>query len=250
MGDVLDVDDAAGTVRTAGDLTGRGVGFECGPQTPPGTFIYDSDGSVTVRFKVAGQSPAGFAGLAQADAGAMISFDRASSVFVVFSEVTQTGMADTRSVAADIVRRYWAGSWDDRLAAVTDVVSAASATVLAASKGGASAELRAAASVGAGPLALADLAGGVTVATSKSVGLQWTGSAVTPFHRVVRLSRNWMNRIEVRYGAKQPGRGASPVPVPAIVVEEAHDDPGSVLEQVQADAQLPFNDEPTPRKGA
>ena len=248
VGDAFDT--SGGTLRTAGDLAGRGVTFDLTAAAPAATFTYDSNGSASVRFKLAGDLPIppGFSALTKADAGALVEFGRSSSVLVVYSGLTQQGMSDTRSVAEDLVRQYWKGSWPEELVGVTDVVSAAGGTVLAAAGSGASAELRASAGVGAGPITLLDLAGSVTVARAAQVGLQWVGSDVTPFYRVVRLKRTWLNNVKTQYGPRQPGLGAAPGAVPPILVEEARDEPEQVLERVPAGEQPAPPTEPAERR--
>src|SRR5687767_6996815 len=61
VGDALDT--SGGTVRTAGDVTGRGVAFAVSATAPAATFTYDSNGSAAVRFKLAGAVPQGFSAL-------------------------------------------------------------------------------------------------------------------------------------------------------------------------------------------
>jgi hypothetical protein len=250
VGDVFDT--SGGTLRTAGDLATRQVSFQTSAPAPAAAFTYDSNGSAVVRFKLAGGIPDGFSALTEADAGALVEFESASAVLVIYSGLTQQGMSDTYSVAGDLVRRYWNGTWPEELAGVTDVVTAAGGTVLAAAGSGAAAELRAAAAAGAGPIALVDLAGRVTVARSSHVGLQWVGSNVTPFYRVVRLKHTWLGNIKALYGPRAPGRGAAPEPVPPLLVEEARDDPDQVLESVPAAEQptLPAEQEAEPDREA
>ena len=60
--------------------------------------------------------------------------------------------------------------------------------------------------------------------------MQWVGTDVTPFYQVFRLKRTWLAQIKADYGPRQPGKGAAPEPVPPLLVEEAGDDPGQVLE--------------------
>ncbi|GAA1026273.1 hypothetical protein GCM10009557_03400 [Virgisporangium ochraceum] len=158
---------------------------------------------------------------------------------MVFHGLTQTGVSDTVGLAGALVRRYWAGGWDDGLLAVTDVVAARSGTVLAAARHGASAELRVSATLGA-PLRLADLATDAAVVRRSFLGLEWVGRDVTPFYRVVRLRKSWLGRLREDYGPRAPGRGAAPVPVPPLLLEQAHDDPDLVVETMSAAEQAPF----------
>lgn len=111
VGDVYDI-DAVGAVRRAGTLATRNIAFSCDPGGPAAAFTYDSAGTAKIRLKAAGSSADGFSALAAADAGALVTFDRASSVLVILDSVTQQGMTDTRSVAAALVKEYWAGRWE------------------------------------------------------------------------------------------------------------------------------------------
>jgi hypothetical protein len=237
LGDVFDTSD--GNLRRAGDLVGRAIGFDSVAGTPAASFTYDSEGSVSTKFKLAGSVPQGFSALTEMDAGALVEFTGEASVLVLYDGLTQEGFSDIRSVAADLARLYWAGRWDTGLVAVSDVVAAAAGTVLTAERRGASAELRVTASAAAGPVSLIDLAGNVSVARSTSVGMHWAGPDVTPFYRVVRLRKTWLAGIKTAYGSRQPGRGAAPGPVPPLVIDEARDDPAAVLESVTEDEQPP-----------
>ena len=235
VGDVFDT--AGGTLRTAGDLTERKVGFASSPGSPPGNFVYDSNGAVSVRFKSAGSVPPVFSALAELDIGALIEFRHGSSAFVVYRDLIQEGFSDTRSVATNLARLYWDGRWGTELVAVSDVVCAAAGTVLIATQREASAELRATASAGPGPLSLFDLAGDVTFERWTHLDLKWVGSALTPFYRVVRLRKTWLDHIETAYGSKQPGRGAAPQAIPPLVLDEAHDHPAAILEDASQSQQ-------------
>lgn len=244
LGDVFDT--SGGILRTAGDLTGRGIGFGSAPGTPAASFTYDAKGSVSTKFKLAGSVPQGFSALAEMDAGALVEFTGAASVLVLYNGLTQEGFSDTRSIASELARLYWDGRWDTELVAVSDVVAATAGTVLTAAQRGASAELRVTAAAQAGPVSLIDLAGNVAFARSTSVGMQWAGPDVTPFYRVVRLRKTWLARIKTAYGSRQPGRGAAPAPVPPLIVEEARDDPATVLESAPEDEQPPGFDGAAP----
>ncbi|MFE1292459.1 hypothetical protein [Streptomyces sp. NPDC058751] len=237
LGDVLH--DADGRVRTAGTLVDRGIAFDSRPGTPENTYKHDAQGSVSVSLKAAGSAADGFASLAVADAGARIGFTKGNTAFVVYDGLTETTVADTRALASALVSRGWE-DWDDSLLAVTGVVAAASGTVLTTTESGAFAELRVRA--GAGPVqpVLADLAGNASIEGRQALGLEWLGTDLTPFFRVVRLRKAWFGKVRKDYGPRQPGRGAAPVPVPPVLLEEAQDDPGAVLEDVSPAEQPPL----------
>ncbi|QKZ17631.1 hypothetical protein [Streptomyces chartreusis] len=236
VGQVLENVD--GMVRTAGTLTERGIPFAPHPGTPHNNYTYDTQGSASLQFKAAGVAMDGLAALAVADFGARVTFEKGNSALIVYRGLTETGVADVRALAAALVQRGW-DDWDDTLLAVTDVVAADSGIVLTAAESGASVELRLQANAGQAQLGLADLAGQTSVAWRRRLGLEWLGTDTTPFFRVVRLRKTWFGKVEKDYGPRQPGRGAAPVPVPPVLLEEAYDDPASVLETVASEEQPP-----------
>jgi hypothetical protein len=103
LGDVFDTAD--GKQRRAGDLTSRGIGFDSAPGTPAASFTYDSNSSVSVKFKLSGGTPQGFSALSELDAGALVEFTGEASVLVLYNGLTQVGFSNIRSVAADLTRR-------------------------------------------------------------------------------------------------------------------------------------------------
>ncbi len=166
-----------------------------------------------------------------------MTFRRASSALVLYQGLTQTGLDNVPQVAADMARLYWDGKWTAELVVVTEVIAVASGTALTATVKAASAELRASAQAGIGPDKPIDLAGKVEVATSKNLGLKWTGTEITPFYRVFRLKTTWRNKLDTDYGPRQPGRGAVPTPIPPKVIDDAQASPESVIEDMPAEEQ-------------
>lgn len=93
LGDVFDRSD--GTQRLAGNLADRKITYGTAQGTPPASFSYDAQGSVTAQFKAAGSTPQGFSALTKADAGALVQFARAESVLAVYGNLTQEGFPTT-----------------------------------------------------------------------------------------------------------------------------------------------------------
>jgi hypothetical protein len=243
LGDVFE--RSGGVLRRAGSLAGRNVTFATAPGGPPASFLYDAQGSITAHFKLSGASPQGFSALAKADAGARLHFDHAESVLAVYGALTQEGFSDYPAVAAELSRLYWDGRWTTDHLAVGDVIMAATGLVATATKSGASAELRVSATAAAGPVSLLELAGAAEFAVTDQVGMQWTGTQVTPFYRVLGLRKTWLNRLVEEYGRPQPGQGAAPVPVPPLALSEARADPDAVLERLPQDV-VPADDAAAP----
>lgn len=217
----------------AGGLADRGIEAKPGPAGAPGDITYDAGGTVAVRFKAAGVAAQGFSSVAAAEAGALVEFRDEHSALIVYTGLEQSGLADLAELADSLVRRLWQGDWDPDLLVVSDVIAARAGTVLVADRAGASAELRLEGAVGPGPLQLVDLAGRGAFSASSRLGLNWTGTNLTPCYRVVRVRRTWLNRVREEYGTPQPGRGLAAGPVPPLLLDEARDEAGAVIEHVE-----------------
>ncbi|WP_306323883.1 MULTISPECIES: hypothetical protein [unclassified Streptomyces] len=221
---------------TAGTLAGHGMEAKAGPAGAPGDITYDAGGTVAVRFKAAGVAAQGFTSVPLTEAGALVEFRDERSALIVYTGLEQSGFQDLAQLAGALVARVWSGGWDPALLVVSDVVSARAGTVLIAEHAGASAELRIEGAVGPEPLRLVDLAGRAGFSASSRLGLNWTGTDLTPCYRVVRVRRTWLNRVKEEYGTPQPGRGLAPGPAPPVLLEEARDEAAAVIEHVEQTA--------------
>jgi hypothetical protein len=238
LGDVFDTADDV--LRSAGTLHDRGIPFSASRGAPPGFFKYDSKGSAQVRFKAAGSTGEGFSALGTADAGALVEFKGDAAILVIFRNLGSQEMSDTRSVASQLVRQWWQGTWPEGLVVVTEVVSVGAGTVLAATGRGASIELRANVSGSTAP-SLLDLAGEVSIARSQQLALEWIGTELTPFFHVGSLRRSWLGSIRADYGPRQRGARALPAtPVPATLLDQVRDSPETVLQSTSELPQPPF----------
>ncbi|NGN65803.1 hypothetical protein G5C51_18120 [Streptomyces sp. A7024] len=223
---------------TAGELGKWGVEVAERTTGAPGDVTYDAGGSVSVQFKAVGGTVPGIATLLPADAGALVEFKDERSALIVYSGLRQRGLPDVAGLTDGLVRKMWRGEWDPALLVVTDVIHARAGTVLTSERDGAVAELRMTAG-GAGPLQLIDLAGRVTFSRASHLGLNWTGTDITPVYRVLRVRKGWWRGFKAEYGTPQPGRGAAAEPVPELLLDEAREDPGTVLEQLDGGEQPP-----------
>ncbi|OEJ28897.1 hypothetical protein AS594_35225 [Streptomyces agglomeratus] len=189
-------------------------------------------GQVDVTFKAVGNTAGGvFSALADAQAGALVEFKGDNSVLVSYRGLTESRLASQPVLAAEMVSRYWAGTWPKEWCVVSHLVTAEHGTVLAGGEKGSTVELAAQATVGPAPAAIADLAVRMKVARSKGLTLELLGEAMTPFFRILRLRRKFLNGIEAVYGASPLRIGSGrPSEIPQDILEEARSDPDTVLE--------------------
>ena len=216
-------------LRFSGSAAEKGLTYDISEVGSSELFKYDSNGTVSVRFKVAGTAAQGFETIAAADAGALIEFRHSTALLVVFRNLITLSMIDVRDLATQLLKQYWDGRWPDDLAVVTDVVSVGRGAVFAAATSGGAVELRANATVA--PMTLADLAGGATVMSSKNLGMEWTGMQFSPLFRVVRLRQSWISSVKADYGPRQRGNFALPsAPVPNDLMEQVQENLSNMLE--------------------
>jgi hypothetical protein len=225
-----------GTVRGGqlvpiADLSAIGVTIEQRPGDSRDQLTYDGAGSASVTFKTAGTTPQGFQALAAADAGALVTFSRENALVLALRGLAEARVDNVPALAKPLVQQYWKGWWRKDYAVVTHLVTAASATILASAGADARVELRASATLGQGPLQLADLSANIGVASASRMGLQITAEQLTPFFRVLRLKPRWWGGVEERYGDPQGRLGAKPVPVPSALLDEAVEAPDDVVEE-------------------
>jgi hypothetical protein len=241
----LSVGNVIGTeghvLRLAGSAEDKGLTCDISEVGSSDLFKYDSNGTVSVRFKAAGTAAQGFEAIAAADAGALIKFAHSTALLVVFRNLMTLSVANVRDLAAQLLKQYWDGRWPDDLAVVTDVVSVARGAVFAAATSGGAVELRASATVT--PMTLADVAGGATVVSSKNLGMEWTGTQFTPFFRVVKLRQSWIGSVKADYGPRQRGSFAlPPAPVPSDLMEQAQENPSNMLEWPSTTSPIMFDE--------
>ncbi|MEU2655730.1 hypothetical protein ABZ615_10410 [Streptomyces sp. NPDC007325] len=193
---------------------------------------WSTQGQVEVTFKGAGKPGAGvFSALADAEAGALVTFKRANAVLVSYRGLSESRLASQPALAAEMVRRYWAGTWPREWCVVSHLVQAEQGTVLAGGESGSAVELAARATIGPAPAVIADLSAKLKVARSQGLALEHLGEAMTPFFRVLRLRRRFLNGVEAEFGSpKHRTASEKPRAIPQGIVEEAHDDPEAVLE--------------------
>jgi hypothetical protein len=193
LGDVGILDKGVLVPQTS--LPRLGVDFEVQTDTvPDGTLDYQSANEVSIAIKAAGELNKRFNALAEADAGALVEFTDADSVLLQLRGVRVERVADQAAlrralldavVAADDQRR-----WDRDWVVVTDVVTAASATILIAGGRGSRIELKAAASVA--PTSLADVDAGLTTVSESQVSTKIVAqNGLTPLYRGMRVRRNF-----------------------------------------------------------
>jgi hypothetical protein len=118
---------------------------------------YASANAVSIVVKTAGQAPLVGSLLAQAEAGVMIKFSRENAVVFRAAHCKSSSIKDRLSLENEIIARYKNGDWKEDYVVVTEVVSAASSTILISSGKNAQMDLKAGGKINPGGFNLADV---------------------------------------------------------------------------------------------
>src|SRR5205823_1086740 len=102
-------------LRLGGSAEDKGLTFTASKTGSSEFFKYDSNGTVSVRFKAAGSGAPGFEAVTIADAGALIEFAHSTALLVVFRDLVTMSVSDVRALATQLVKQYWDGRWPDDL---------------------------------------------------------------------------------------------------------------------------------------
>jgi hypothetical protein len=196
------------------------------------TLTYQSAGGVSVRFKGAGATASEFKAVLAADAGALVEFHKENGFLVSLDGLAESRIDSMSALAKGIVDRFLAGKWNKEWLVVSHLVTARSGTVLASSAPDSRVELKVSSGLGQGLMKVADLSANVSVASSNAVGLQITATELTPFFRTLAVREDWLRRVEVQVGAKQPFRVLLTDQLRDELIDEAGEEPDVVLADV------------------
>jgi hypothetical protein len=165
-----------------------------GDAVPDGSFDYQSKKAVNILFKAAGDLNRQFKALAQADAGALVTFFQENAVLMQLRGVRVDRIADKKALKNSLLDAVVAADdqsrWDRDWIVVTDVVTAESATILIAGGSSSSLELKASANIA--PASLADANAGLSSAAESQVSTKIIAEkGLTPLYRGFRVRRNF-----------------------------------------------------------
>jgi hypothetical protein len=246
LGDIGDT--SGGQFVPIDDLKRRAISFEAVPADSRDSLTFQSEGGVDISFGAGAGAPVELSALVGLDVGAQatVEFVRDDAFLVVLRELAETRLASQPELAKTLVQRHAAGDWEDDQAVVSHLVRG-SGIVLASSTAGTRVDISAGAK---GELLVlmklvgASVEGGVS--RTGALDLHVAGADLTPYFRVMRLRRDWLHRLRIRYGDSQPFREVRAQTSTAFheLLEEATDEPEAVVEEVDQLSLLPDeNDE-------
>jgi hypothetical protein len=210
LGDVGTLDD--GIFRPVTSLANLGIAFSVTTdEVPDKSLDLTSATGSSVDFKLEGTTSERFKALAAGEAGAAVAFEGDRSALLQLAGARIHRIADQPQLHCDLLAaidgddpaKRWQRDW----VVITEVVDAATGTIIIANGAGAKMELRAAGTMASGSLADADAR--FSVATKSQVGFELIAAAgLTALYRAIRVRRNfwWL------YDEVQPATAAGPDP--------------------------------------
>lgn len=130
---------------------------------------YSSKGAVSITTKLSGTvSPQGSA-LAQGDVGIILDFSSENAVYFKAEQATSDLIDDSLTIGNKVLSLFSQGKWDKNWVVITELVKAASATVVISSTSNSSLELKATANVQAADVDITNAALGFKAAFSKGI---------------------------------------------------------------------------------
>lgn len=194
-----------GGFERVGSLSDYGMDITEQESGNVGSITYASRDAVTVELEKGGASGIGSGVLD-------ISFRRADAVLFSSVECRLRRLLVTPTLIETLAARSEAGTWDNNLAIVAEIVTAGRTTVLIASSATAMARLSADAGVAATSLGLNELAAWARLSRAQDLSLQVAGAVgITPLYRARRLRRSWFGGRSLRSEEADEGDAAMPV---------------------------------------
>ena len=226
--------------KRIGNIADLGLTFERRADPTPETLgPYKSSGKVTVDFKAAGAAQLPNSHLAQADAGFSIRFAGEHAVVFIAEGCFQPSIADQLQLGRDIIALFKEGRWNSSWHVITQLVEAASMTVLISSSSNGGVDLKVTAdidaAIGAEDLAKAEL--GLKVQASRVMETTLLAQkGATPMFRLSRMRKPIFGKPNFKMAAVKP----SPALLPELPLEAIT--PGTLKAFPQLEEYLTFGE--------
>jgi hypothetical protein len=188
LGDIID----RRTLEYRGRLNEHtGISFTSRSAPAHGILEYSSAGSVSVTMKLAGQVLADSA-LGEAEAGIIVRFSRENAIAFEASGCQSEMIADQLGLAKAVLALYKKNDWDRDLMVITEVIRAASVTVLISGGMKGQIELKANGGLDAGAARLSNLGGNLEARHESNVATKIIATrGLTPLYRASGIKRRW-----------------------------------------------------------
>ncbi len=147
------------------------------PDNTAEDLSYVSERGVKIAFKAAGKPAWPGSAIADARAGVAVEFERTAGVVFNAVRTTTPSISDQADLGRKIIAAWKAGQWEKDWVVITELVHAASATVIISNTGSSRIELEAAAGIKAAAFNLAEASLGLEVVNQNNIHTQIIGAA-------------------------------------------------------------------------
>jgi hypothetical protein len=173
-------------------LEQMGIAFDVDRDRQTADLDYTSSDSVSIETKVSGAVHDPAATTASADGNISISFSRANAVVFQASGCLTSKIADVKSLGDQILSLYNRDKWDPDHVVVTDLVTAAGATILISNGQNAHIDLALKGQAAPAMAKLADANANLTVTRAVGIGTRIVAAAgLTPLFKVAGVRRRF-----------------------------------------------------------
>jgi hypothetical protein len=225
LGDVGVLSKYEFTYRT--NLENLGIPFKEGKAGSVATYSYVSSDSVKRDIKLAGKAPIAGSVLADVDAGITFTFSREDAVVFLATGCTVRTIANQEPIKKAIQKAYDHGAWERDYVVVTELVSAASTTIIISEGSAGQFELQAKAGVNPTFEAI-NTEGNFSLVHEAHIGFNCLAAAgITPLFRCLGVRIGWFREDVVTrdrlVSREAPKAGATHVTVDEVEYDDYPD---------------------------
>ena len=175
-----------GVFSIQSSLGKEGIPMEVMDDTSKGVVDYSSSGSVNIGVKAAGQAPLAGSALTNVDAGFSIGFASDKSVLFQADKTKTLQITNLGAIEREVIQRVNDSRWPKDWLIVTQLVQAATATIIISFSSNSKIDLKASANVGTPQLKLTDASLGLSVVNEKGSHFKAiAANGITPLYRVM-----------------------------------------------------------------
>ena len=175
-----------GVFSIQSNLEKEGIPMEVMDDTSEGVVDYSSSGSVKIGVKLAGQAPLAGSALTDVDAGFSLDFASDKSILFQADKTKTIQITNLGAIEREVVQRVNDGRWPKDWLIVTQLMQAASATIIISFSSNSKIDLKASANVGTSQLKLTDASLGLNVVSERGSHFKAiAANGITPLYRVM-----------------------------------------------------------------
>jgi hypothetical protein len=168
-----------------------------------GVFDLTTENGVNVHAKAAGKVDPKVPSLGEMDAGFGVEFKKQNAILFKVEGYLTHQIGNLGSIAAEVLKRYKNGSWDEDYVIINELIEAKKATIMMSSEGGVTVGLKAKGNVGGKALSVADADVDTGVENSGKLAINITGAAgITPLYRAVGIKKKFWGLGKTEVGTR------------------------------------------------